>query len=73
MPVGRVVSFPGRFGFIATDAGNLYFRAADSEPVERGDHVRYDTEPGPDGRPRAVSVRVVDPAAMAECDRVFGT
>ncbi|UVK44836.1 cold shock domain-containing protein [Mesorhizobium sp. AR07] len=70
--LGKVITFTGRFGFIATDAGNVYFRAADASTIERGDNVRYDTANGPDGRPRAVNVRAVDPAAVAEVDRVFG-
>jgi len=72
MPVGRVISFTGRFGFIATDANNLYFRAVDcTSPIGRNTSVRYDVDQV-DGRPRAVNVRPVDLAALAECDRVFG-
>lgn len=73
MVVGQVLmTSPKGFGFIKGDPA-IYFRTrnADGPPVH-GDTVRYDIDMV-HGRPRAVTVRVVDPAAIAECERVFGS
>lgn len=70
MPVGKVLmTSPKGFGFIQGEPA-IYFRMHDCSPA-RGDTVRYDLDTV-HGRPQAVNVRVVDPAAIAECERVFG-
>lgn len=70
MPTGTVLmTSPKGFGFIRGDPA-VYFRTHGCAAAH-GDTVRYDLETV-HGRPRAVNLRIVDPVAMAEVDRVFG-
>ncbi|BBD37006.1 hypothetical protein Amn_18860 [Aminobacter sp. Y103A] len=73
MPVGQVLmTSPKGFGFIQGEPA-IYFRMRDAigQPT-RGNTIRYDVDMV-HGRPRAVNLRIVDPVAMAEVDRVFGS
>lgn len=44
----------------------------DGDTPKAGDTVRYDAVPSGMNSPKATSVRVIDPAVLAEAERVFG-
>lgn len=77
MPVSVVLFYneKHKYGFIKAEPCNIFYHASavEGEPVQAGDAVRYDAEQEGRSSPRALSVRLVDAAAMTECDRVFGS
>ncbi len=76
MPLSKVILYNADkgFGFIAAQPCNVFFhRSAIDGPVpSSGDHARYDAVQEGKASPRATTVRVIDPAVIAEAERVFG-
>ena len=76
MPLGKVLLYntDKGFGFIAAQPCNVFFHRSsiEGEPPKAGDHVRYDAVQEGKASPRATTVRVIDPAVIAESERVFG-
>lgn len=75
MPIGRVITFLKGYGFIAAEPCNVFFHRSviDGDTPKAGDTVRYDAVPSGMNSPKATSVRVIDPAVLAEAERVFGS
>ncbi|WP_082766047.1 cold shock domain-containing protein [Paramesorhizobium deserti] len=77
MPTGRVIAYNDTkgYGLIQSDPIAVFFHrsALESATPKAGDTVRYETTQEGRNSPRATTVRVLDPAVMAEADRVFGT
>lgn len=63
-----------RYGFIRAEPCNIFFHksAVEGVPVKAGDAVKYEAAQEGRSSPRALSVKLIDADAMAECDRVFG-
>ncbi|RRD24712.1 cold shock domain-containing protein [Brucellaceae bacterium VT-16-1752] len=74
MPTGRVMLFNHGYGFIAAEPCNVFFHRSVIEGAapKAGDTVRYDAVPSGMNSPKATIVRVIDPAVLAEAERVFG-
>lgn len=75
MPTGRVLLFNHGYGFISAEPCNVFFHRSviDGNTPKVGDTVRYDAVPDGRNSPRATSVRIIDPAVLAEAERVFGS
>ncbi|ANG96774.1 hypothetical protein A8A54_10005 [Brucella pseudogrignonensis] len=77
MPLSKVILYnPDKgFGFIAAQPCNVFFHrsAIDGAPPKTGDHVRFEAVQEGKASPRATTVRVIDPAVIAEAERVFGS
>ena len=70
MPKGTIKTLTDRgFGFIkAEEGGDLFFHSTELEGVEfnnlnQGQEVEYEKSQGPDGRPRAVKVKLTETQA----------
>jgi len=76
MPLSTVILFNAEkgFGFIAAQPCNVFFHRSsiDGTIPTAGDHVRYEAVQEGKASPRATTVRVIDPAVIAEAERVFG-
>lgn len=74
MLTGKVLLFRNGYGFIAAEPCNVFFHRSVIEggAPKAGDTVRYDAVPSGMNSPKATSVRVIDPAVLAEAERVFG-
>ncbi len=74
MPLGKVITFHNGYGFISAQPQNVFFHRSsiEGELPSSGDVVRYDAVPDGRNSPKATSVRIIDPAVLAEADRVFG-
>ncbi|KAB2761980.1 cold-shock protein [Brucella anthropi] len=74
MATGKVLLFHNGYGFIAAEPCNVFFHRSviDGDTPKAGDTVRYDAVPSGMNSPKATSVRVIDPAVLAEAERVFG-
>lgn len=76
MPLSKVILYNADkgFGFIAAQPCNVFFHRSSINGAipTAGDHVRYEAVQEGKASPRATMVRVIDPAVIAEAERVFG-